>query len=281
MTIHSENVQGADRIVHHDLHEFGKRRGDKGVYADNLEVDALIVGAGFSGCYLLYELRKQGLKAAIYEAGTNFGGIWRWNCYPGARVDTEVPQYHLSIPEVWKTWTWTTNYPEWRELQAYFDHINKTLDLEKDTSFDTCVVGAEFNEQEAKWTVKTADGRTAKCKFLIPATGFAAKRWMPDWGMDKFKGVVEHSSFWPPEGVDVKGKKVAVIGTGASGVQISQEWGQEIGDEGSLLVFQRECQDLHESTARAMWLTKMYLQARQTLHAPCAEESLRRKSKRS
>jgi cation diffusion facilitator CzcD-associated flavoprotein CzcO len=139
----------------------------------------------------------------------------RWNCYPGARVDSPVPIYQLSIPEVYNTWSFTTNYPDWRELQAYFDHVDKVCDLSKDTAFETVVTSAEFDEQAGKWTVKTADGRTAKTRFLIIAAGFAAKLYIPDYkGIDKFKGVIHHSSFWPPEDVDVKGKRVAVIGTG-------------------------------------------------------------------
>jgi cation diffusion facilitator CzcD-associated flavoprotein CzcO len=153
----------------------------------------------------------------------------RWNCYPGARVDSEVPIYQLAIPEVYNTWTFTTNYPDWKELQAYFDYVDKVCDLSKDTAFETVVTSAEFDPEAGKWTVKTADGRTAKTRFLIIAAGFAAKRYIPDYqSMDKFKGVIHHSSFWPPEDVDVKGKRVAVVGTGASGVQIAQEWGPQV-----------------------------------------------------
>jgi cation diffusion facilitator CzcD-associated flavoprotein CzcO len=114
---------------------------------------------------------------------------------------------------VWNTWTFTTNYPDWRELQAYFDHVDKVCNLSKDSAFETVVTSAEFDESSAKWTVKTADGRTAKTRFLIIAAGFAAKRYIPAYkGMDKFKGIMHHSSFWPPEDVDVKGKRVAVVG---------------------------------------------------------------------
>lgn len=114
---------------------------------------------------------------------------------------------------MWNTWTFTTNYPDWRELQAYFDHVDKVCDLSKDSAFETVVTSAEFDESSAKWTVKTADGRTAKTRFLIIAAGFAAKRYVPAYkGMDKFKGICHHSSFWPPEDVAVKGKRVAVVG---------------------------------------------------------------------
>jgi cation diffusion facilitator CzcD-associated flavoprotein CzcO len=133
----------------------------------------------------------------------------RWNCYPGARVDSPVPIYQLAIPEVYNTFSFTTNYPDWRELQEYFDYCDKVCDLSKDTAFETVVTSAEFDQQAGKWTVKT--------RFLIIAAGFAAKRYIPDYkSIDNFKGVVHHSSFWPPEDVDVRGKRVAVVGTGMS-----------------------------------------------------------------
>lgn len=161
----------------------------------------------------------------------------RWNCYPGARVDSPVPIYQLNIPEVYNTWDFTTNYPDWEELQAYFDHVDKVCGLSKDTAFETCVTGAEFNQETAKWTVKTSDGRTATTRFLVIAAGFASKRFIPSYtNMDKYKGIMHHSSFWPPEDVEVKGKRVAVVGTGASGVQIAQEWGPKVE---KLSLFQR------------------------------------------
>lgn len=220
-----------------ELKEYARRRDTTGPYADDLDVDALIVGAGFGGVYMLYQLRKLGLKTVIYEAGTDLGGTWRWNRYPGARVDSEVPEYEYSIPEVWKDWTWSTNYPNYEELRAYFDHVDKVLAIKKDCAFESVVVDAQFHENEGKWHVKTEDGRIAKCKYFVVAAGFAAKRYIPDFkGLETFQGVIHHSSFWPEEGVDVKGKRVAIIGTGASGVQITQELGPEVE---SLKVFQR------------------------------------------
>ncbi|KAL1862432.1 hypothetical protein Plec18170_001258 [Paecilomyces lecythidis] len=220
-----------------ELHEYAYRRSTTGPYADNLDVDALIVGGGFGGVYCLYEMRKQGLNAVIFEAGNDLGGTWRWNCYPGAGVDSEIPEYQLSIPETWKDWTWSTNYPNYEELRAYFDHVDKVLDIKKDTAFDSVVVGAQFDTNEGKWHVKTADGRVAKAKYFIIAAGFAAKRYIPEWpGTDTFKGIIHHSSFWPDEHIDVRGKRCAIIGTGASGVQITQAWGPEAGE---LKVFQR------------------------------------------
>jgi cation diffusion facilitator CzcD-associated flavoprotein CzcO len=112
---------------------------------------------------------------------TNLANFRRWNCYPGARVDSPVPIYQLNIPEVYKTWTFTSNYPDWRELQAYFDHVDKVCNLSKDTAFETVVTNCEFDQNTVKWTVKTADGRKTKTRFLIIAAGFAAKRYVPPY----------------------------------------------------------------------------------------------------
>lgn len=216
------------------------------------------------GIFTLKGLRERGFKAVLFEAGNDLGGTWRFNCYPGARVDSAVPEYEFSWPEVYKDWNWTTNYPDYKEIRTYFDHVDKVMDIKKDCSFHTVVVGAHFDTDAGKWIIKTADGRTSKARFIILGSGFvsalpqngchrrrqasvantalspflqAAKRYIPAWpGIEKFKGVVHHSSFWPDEGIDVKGKNVAVIGTGASGVQISQEWGQHAG---TLKLFQR------------------------------------------
>ncbi|PVH99116.1 FAD/NAD(P)-binding domain-containing protein [Periconia macrospinosa] len=206
-------------------------------YADNLETDVLIVGAGFGGIYLMHKLRQLGFNCKIYEAGKELGGIWHWNCYPGARVDTQVPIYEYSLPEVWKDWNWSERYPGFAELRKYFEHVEKKLDIKKDVAFDTRVTGAHFDKPSSKWVIETEDGRTARARYLLLATGFAAKRHFPDWmGMDKFKGVIHHSSFWPDAGVDVKGKRVAVVGTGSTGVQIAQETSKTAG---SVTVFQR------------------------------------------
>lgn len=187
------DTKNPERILKTDLWQYGRRRRNDGPYADNLDIDVLIIGAGFGGAYSLYECRKNGLNAVVYDAGQGFGGTWRWvshlsqqfvviltdslqNVYPGARVDSPVPIYELAIPEVYKDWHWSTNYPGWDELQAYFDHMDKVLDLSRDCAFETVVISAEFDTNEGKWVVKTQDGRVAKARFLIVAAGFAAKR---------------------------------------------------------------------------------------------------------
>ncbi|KAK4998010.1 hypothetical protein LTR66_002681 [Elasticomyces elasticus] len=219
------------------LHEYGRRRRTDGPYADNLEVDALVVGGGFAGVFMFWSLRKEGLKTVMYEAGTDLGGTWRWNCYPGAMVDSEVPEYQLSIPEVIKAHNWPNNYPNYHDLRDYFDTCDRVLDIKSQTAFESVVTGAQFKTDEGRWHVETADGRTAKAKYLIICAGFAAKRYVPDWpGIDKFKGIVHHSSFWPDEEIPVEGKKCGIIGTGATGVQLTQAWGPKAGH---LKVFQR------------------------------------------
>ncbi|KAK6439537.1 hypothetical protein LTR95_004256 [Oleoguttula sp. CCFEE 5521] len=200
-----------------------------GSYAPlELELDALIVGAGFAGVYLLHRLRQEGYNIKIAEAGTAIGGVWHWNCYPGARVDSQYPIYALSIPEVYKTWQWKQQYPGEKELKQYFEHVGKVLDVSRDTLFGTTVLTAVFDESTDKWRIGCENGTRITCRYFLSCIGFAAKRHYPDFkGLDSFKGYMCHSSFWPHEGVDVKGKKVAVIGTGATGIQIAQETAKE------------------------------------------------------
>ncbi|EEQ33031.1 hypothetical protein McanMca71_003749 [Microsporum canis] len=199
--------------------------------------DALIVGAGFSGIFLLHQLRKIGLKCKIYEAGTGLGGTWHWHTYPGIRVDSEVPVYEYSAPELWSGWTWTEKYPSGEEILRYFDHVDQVWDIKKDVEFGVKVVGAQFNAQKNGWDVDTEDGRITHCRFFLVAAGFCAKRYIPDYkGLGTFKGKMCHSASWPREGIDVKGKRTAVIGTGATGVQLTQALAKE---SASLTVFQR------------------------------------------
>ncbi|KAK5227800.1 hypothetical protein LTR47_008371 [Exophiala xenobiotica] len=203
-------------------------------------LDMLIVGAGFAGVYLLHQLRKRGFNAKIVEAGSDLGGIWYWNRYPGARVDSQYPVYALSIPEVYEDWTWSSHYPDHAELREYFKHVEDRLHVKKDCVFNTKVVAADWDDDTCSWTIICDTGKVFKSKFWTACTGFAAKRYFPDWkGLEDFKGVIHHSSFWPKDGVDVKGKRVAVIGTGATGVQITQEWAREIGEDGHLEMWQR------------------------------------------
>lgn len=191
--------------------------------AQIIKCDALVVGAGFSGVSMLYRLRKLGLTAKIFEAGDGFGGTWYWNRYPGARVDSEFPFYQLNIPEVYTTWTFKERYPDHRELRAYFSHVDSVLNIKKDTYFNSRVVDCSWDEEAGEWTVESQNGLVAKTRFLLLCSGLLHHKHIPDLpGLKDYKGQVFHSSFYP-EDLDLKGKKVALVGTGATGVQITQE----------------------------------------------------------
>lgn len=190
------------------------------------ELDVLVVGAGFGGLYQLHRLRKLGYAVQLFEASAGVGGVWRSNCYPGARVDTHIPVYEYSMEELWQDWDWSERFPGRDELCAYFDYVDKKLDLSRDIRFNTRVTAAKFDQGSDQWIVQ-ADGIDApgvRARFVVLCTGFAAKRYIPDIkGLEEFQGICHHTACWPQEGVDLAGKRVGVLGTGASGVQVIQE----------------------------------------------------------
>jgi len=188
------------------------------------DYDAVIVGAGFSGIYLLHKLRQAGFDVLLIEAAKLPGGIWYWNRYPGARVDSQVPLYEFSIPELWQSWEWSERFPGWEELRAYFRHVCDTLDLWRAMRMETRVESAQFDEDTARWRLDLGDGGKVSARFLLPALGFASKPYIPDIpGLGDFEGDWCHTARWPQEGVDLSGRRIALIGTGASGVQVAQE----------------------------------------------------------
>jgi cation diffusion facilitator CzcD-associated flavoprotein CzcO len=153
------------------------------------ELDALIVGAGFGGVYQLKVMRDAAYKVKLVEHGADYGGVWYWNRYPGARVDSSIPHYEFSDPALWEDWAWKQRFPGGPELRDYFAHVADKWDLRKDTQFNTFVSSAQWDDVEARWTVKTKGGETYRVKFLLLNTGFAAKKYIPDWkGIDTFKG---------------------------------------------------------------------------------------------
>ncbi|KAL0574188.1 hypothetical protein V5O48_007754 [Marasmius crinis-equi] len=205
-------------------------------------LDVLVVGAGFGGLYQLHNLRKLGYNVHLLESGSDIGGIWHWNCYPGARVDSPIPVYEYSMEDLWKDWNWSERFPGWEELRAYFQYVEGKLGLKKDITFHARVVSAEWKEQESRWAVRTANGLVFEPRFLVLAMGFAAKMYTPPFPhLDSFQGICHHTAAWPEKlkAADFAGKRVAVIGTGASAVQVIQETGPILGEEGHLTVFQR------------------------------------------
>ncbi len=200
-------------------------------------LDALVLGAGFSGCYQLYRLRERGFKVKLFDAGAALGGIWYWNCYPGARVDSHVPNYEYSIEELWRDWHWSERFPSYMELRRYFQHVDSKLHLSPDVRFNTRVTAARFDEQDRLWHIDCADGHHVLARYFIACTGFASKAHIPDFsGLDDFSGRCFHTAHWPQHGLDLAGKRVGVIGTGASGVQVIQEAAKVASQ---LTVFQR------------------------------------------
>lgn len=201
--------------------------------------DIVVLGAGFSGVKALHEARKRGLTCHVFESSAGLGGTWRNNHYPGARVDSPVPIYQLNIPEVYTTWKWKERYPSWKEIREYFAHVEKVLHVKKDITFNTYISKADFDKSTGLWTLQNKDGSIkAQTPIFMPCIGFASKTFTPVWkNFDKYKGRIIHSSEWPEEEhVVLKDQKVAVIGTGSTGVQLVQESGP-IAKE--LFVFQR------------------------------------------
>jgi cyclohexanone monooxygenase len=201
------------------------------------ELDVLVIGGGFAGIYQLDRLRSLGRKVKVFEAGSELGGIWYWNCYPGARVDTEGAIYQFSRDDLWKDWEYTELYPGWNEVREYFAHLDRKLDISKDVRFNTRVTAADFDSDRNQWVVRASGGTTVRCTYLVPCLGFAAKPYIPPIpGLDTFTGASHHTGLWPQEGLDLTGRRVAVIGTGASGIQVVQEAAR---DAAELTVFQR------------------------------------------
>ena len=192
-----------------------------GIKASSESCDAVIVGAGFSGLYMLHKLRGMGLSARVYEAGTGVGGTWYWNRYPGARVDIESQEYSYSFsPELDDEWTWSERYATQPELLKYLNHVADRFDLRPDIQLETRVATAHFDEASNRWTVTTDHGARVTARYCVMATGclsVANDASFP--GMESFQGKTWHTSRWPREGVNFTGQRVGIIGTGSSAIQ--------------------------------------------------------------
>jgi cation diffusion facilitator CzcD-associated flavoprotein CzcO len=206
--------------------------------AANGTFDAVVIGAGFAGLYMLHRLRELGFTAQIYEAGGGVGGTWYWNRYPGARCDVESLQYSYSFSdELDQEWNWSEKYSPQPEILAYANHVADRFDLRSQIVFDTRVVATTFDEDNDEWLIETDRGDRVRARFCIMAVGCLSAPNRPAFqDMNDFEGPIYHTGEWPHDGVDFTGLRVGVIGTGSSAVQsipiIAQQASQ-------LTVFQR------------------------------------------
>jgi cation diffusion facilitator CzcD-associated flavoprotein CzcO len=213
----------------------------------NLDFDAIVIGAGVAGLYQLYKLRELGLQVCVFEAGSGVGGTWYWNRYPGARFDSESWTYGYSFSkELLDEWNWQEHFAPQPETERYLNYVADKFELRRDIQFNSRVVAAQYREPTCSWELTLEDGRHYSARFLVTAIGILSAPAMPDIpGISTFKGQSCHTHRWPKEGVDFTGKRVGIIGTGATAVQTIQEIAKTVGH---LTVFQRTpnwCAPLH------------------------------------
>jgi cation diffusion facilitator CzcD-associated flavoprotein CzcO len=201
-------------------------------------VDALVVGAGLSGLYMLHRFRGLGLETVVLEAGGDIGGTWYWNRYPGARCDVESMEYSYSFdPQLEQDWEWSEKYPTQPEILRYVHHVADRFGLHDGVRLETRVASAHFRDADGRWTVTTEGGEVWDTEQLVMATGCLSTSKLPEIpGVGTFAGRTLHTAHWPHEGVDFTGRRVAVIGTGSSGIQAIPLIADEAAD---LTVFQR------------------------------------------
>lgn len=202
------------------------------------DYDAIIIGAGFSGLGMLHHMRGIGLTSRVFEAGSGVGGAWYWNRYPGCRTDSEFYYYCFSFSkEVREEWVWKERYPAQPEVLGYLEFVASRLDLTKDITFNTMITRAAYDSDANIWTVTTAGGESFTARYVVSGMGVLSAPKTPDIpGYGSFQGEVYQSATWPKEAVDLKGKRVGLIGVGASGVQIVPEIAPIVDQ---LFVFQR------------------------------------------
>jgi len=202
------------------------------------QVDVVVVGAGFAGLYALHKLRADGHSVLVLEAAPDVGGTWYHNRYPGARCDVESVDYCYSFsPELQQEWTWTEKYATQAEILRYINHVADRFDLRRDIRCNTRVISAVLDERTLRWTVTTDDDTTVSARFCVLATGALSEPLLPDIpGVRDFAGQTYHTADWPHEGVDFTGQRVAVIGTGSSGIQTVPLVAEQAAE---LVVFQR------------------------------------------
>ena len=188
------------------------------------ELDALVMGAGVAGLYQLHQLREQGLNVRAYEAGEDVGGTWFWNRYPGARFDSEAYIYqYLFSEELYKGWSWSEKFPGQPEIERWLHYVADRLDLRKDIQFSTRILSAHYDEDRGRWRIRTDAGDVIDTQFFITCAGMLSAPLENMFeGQDSFRGQIVHTSRWPKEDVDLTGKRVGVVGIGATGIQVIQ-----------------------------------------------------------
>jgi len=215
-----------------------------------LDFDAVVIGAGVTGLYLLHKLRELGLRVRTFEAASGVGGTWYWNRYPGARFDSESWTYGYSFSRaLLDTWDWSEHFASQPETERYLNHVADVFDLRRDIQFNTRVTAARYREDTRSWEIVLQDGGRYTTRFLMTAIGVLSAPTMPNdiAGIDSFKGQSCHTHNWPKEGIDFTGKRVGIIGTGATAVQAIQEIAKTVGQ---LTIFQRNpnwCAPLHNN----------------------------------
>jgi thioredoxin reductase len=212
-----------------------------------LDCDTIIIGAGISGLYQLYCLRRMGQRVRVFEAGTGVGGTWYWNRYPGCRFDSESYSYGYSFSqELLDEWDWTEHFAPQTETERYLNYVADKFDLRRDIQLRSRVRAAVFDEASTAWEITLEDGSRYRSRYLVTAVGPLSAPTLPRIaGVDDFEGEAYHTGLWPKHPVTFDGKRVAVIGTGATGVQAIQEIAKTAGH---LTVFQRTpnwCAPLH------------------------------------
>ena len=195
------------------------------------KLDALVIGAGVAGLYQLYQLRNQGLNVKLVDTATDVGGTWYWNRYPGARFDSEGLIYqYLFSEDLYKQWSWSERFPAQPEIEKWMQWVTEKLDLRKDIQFESTVTGATFNEDTQRWAVEINGEDAIDTQFLISCTGMLSAPLDNQFkGQDTFKGQIFHTARWPKEPVDFSGKRVGMIGIGATGIQVIQTIAKDVG----------------------------------------------------
>src|SRR4051794_40754133 len=189
-----------------------------------IKLDAAVIGAGVAGLYQLHLLREHGMNVKAFDAASGVGGTWYWNRYPGSRFDSEGYIYqYLFSEELYKGWSWSEKFPGQEEIERWMQYVADRLDLRRDIQFATTITSAHYDEDRGRWTIRTDRGDTIDTQFFITCAGMLSAPMATLFdGQDDFTGTVVHTSRWPKDGVKLAGKRVGVIGVGATGIQVIQ-----------------------------------------------------------